>query len=62
MTYHCKGFDEGFNFVDENSSIEIHMRKIIFTQNFEHFCSPGHMVTPWGNLRPFLSKGDGFTR
>jgi hypothetical protein len=52
MTYHWKGFKEGYNFVVGNTSNYNSYAKIMIKQNFEHIYSSMNMVAPLGNLSP----------
>jgi hypothetical protein len=58
-TYYWKAFEEGYNFVLENMSIKIHMKKLhkdlnafVFQGNLGHFFSRGHGCSQ-GNLKTF---------
>jgi hypothetical protein len=39
VTYHWKGFENNYNFINGNISIRIHIQKLRSNKNFEHTCS-----------------------
>jgi hypothetical protein len=59
-TYYWKAFEKGYNFVLENMSIKIHMKKL--HKDLNAFASQGNLktfslediITLWGNLHPFF--------
>jgi len=51
-TYHWKTFKEGYDFVLENKSIKIHMKKLRLDKNLNAFA-------PQGNLGHFFPRGHG---
>jgi len=50
--YHCKGFNDNYNFVVENILIIIHIQKLWSHKILDTFAHKKNMVVPLGNLNP----------
>jgi hypothetical protein len=56
MTYQWTGFDKGYNFIIENASIRIHMRKIRLHKISNTFAPRGTCLLPWAIQDPFSQR------
>jgi hypothetical protein len=56
-TYHWKGFEESYKFVNGSISIKTHIQKLCSYKVSNTFIHRENMVAPWGNLGPFFLGG-----